>query len=293
MYERFAWRTLIVALAVVVTAPAGADAPRLLGAYAIQPDHPMLGGLSAVEITDDGEGFAALSDRGALIRGRLFRNDSGAVSGLALSSVEMLTARTGERGPRGARDSEGLAIAPDGRLFISYEGDHRVALHREGGDTILPGAEGFAALAPNASLEGLAVGSDGTLYAFPEDWQAGEGDFPVFRYRGGTWDTDLTVPRRGNYLLVGADFDDRGRLYLLERSFSFLFGFSDRIRRFSVGPEGLTDEETLLETGAGRFSNLEGLSIWRDGRGRLIASMVSDDNFSPLLPTQLVEFVLE
>ena len=43
----------------------------------------------------------------------------------------------------------------------------------------------------------------------------------------------------------------------------------------------------------GTHSNLEGLSLWRDGQGRLIASMVSDDNFSPLLPTTLVEVVLE
>ena len=48
----------------------------------------------------------------------------------------------------------------------------------------------------------------------------------------------------------------------------------------------------LLETRAGRYANLEGLSLWRNAEGQLVASMISDDNFSPWLTTQLVEFIL-
>ena len=54
----------------------------------------------------------------------------------------------------------------------------------------------------------------------------------------------------------------------------------------------MTNEVTLLETPRGLYDNLEGLSIWRDGAGHITATMVSDDNFSFFLRTQIVEYRL-
>jgi hypothetical protein len=45
-------------------------------------------------------------------------------------------------------------------------------------------------------------------------------------------------PAHRRYRPVGVDFDDRGRLYVLERRFS-LGGFSSRITRYSVGTNGV------------------------------------------------------
>ena len=293
MQPRSGQLALTAALAAGITLTAFAQEPGLLGAFAIRSDHDLVGGLSAVEITEGGTGLVALSDRGALIRGQITRNGAGRVVALALAEPELLNARDGYRGGRAARDSEGLAIAEDGRMFLSFEGDHRVALHHAQGDTILPAAEGFAALQPNASLEALAVDAEGTLYTLPErsgDWDT---DFPLFRYANGAWDESWTIPRVGRFLPVGADFDDRGRFYLLERDFSLLFGFANHIRRFEVTAEGMAGGDVVWQSPHGGFSNLEGLSVWRDGQGRLVASMVSDDNFSPILPTELVEIILE
>ena len=292
MQPRSGQLALSAALAAGIALSAFAQGAALLGSFAIRSDHPMVGGLSAVEITDGGAGLVALSDRGALIRGQISRDGTGRVVALALAEPELLTARSGDRGGRAARDSEGLAIAEDGRMFLSFGGDHRVVLHHAHGDTVLPAARGFAGLQPNASLEALAVDAEGTLYTLPErsgDWGA---DFPLFRYAGGAWDEGWTIPRVGRFLPVGADFDDQGRFYLLERDFNLLFGFANRIRRFEVTPEGMVGGDVVWETAHGSFSNLEGLSLWRDDRGRLVASMVSDDNFSPILPTELVEILL-
>ena len=293
MQPRSGQLALTAALAAGIALNALAQEPGLLGAFAIRSEHPMVGGLSAVEITDDGAGLVALSDRGALIRGQISRDAAGRVVALALAEPELLNARNGYRGGRAARDSEGLAIADDGRMFLSFEGDHRVVLHHANGDTILPAAPGFAVLQPNASLEALAVDAQGTLYTLPErsgDWDT---DFPLFRYANGVWDESWTIPREGRFLPVGADFDDQDRFYLLERDFSILFGFAGRIRRFEVTSDGMAGGETIWQSPHGGFSNLEGLSVWRDGQDRLVASMVSDDNFSPILPTELVEVILE
>ncbi|MGI3186843.1 esterase-like activity of phytase family protein [Nioella aestuarii] len=293
MQPRSGQLALIAALAAGISLTAFAQEPGLLGAFSIRSEHPMVGGLSAVEITGGGTGLVALSDRGALIRGQITRDETGRVVALALAEPEILADRNGDLAGRNGRDSEGLAIADDGRIFLSFEGDHRVVLHHAHGDTILPAAEGFAAFQPNASLEALAVGADGTLYTLPE--RSGDGDpgFPLFRYLNGAWDESWSIPRDGRFLPVGADFDDQGRFYLLERDFSMLFGFANQIRQFEVTSAGMSGGVTVWQSPYGGFSNLEGLSVWRDPQGRLVASMVSDDNFSPILPTELVEIILE
>jgi len=135
------------------------------------------------------------------------------------------------------------------------------------------------------------VDASGTLYTLPEVSRGPT--IPVFRYTGGEWDDSGSIPRSGRFRPVGADFDDAGRFYLLERDFSLLFGFASRIRRFEVTQAGLTGGAVVWQSAYGTQPNLEGLSIWRDARGRLIASMVSDDNYSPFLPSILVEVVLE
>ena len=282
-----------LALAVCFALPAHADEASRFGAWTLHSDHPLFGGLSAIEMSADGSRFVALSDRGAVIEAQVRRNDAGHVSGVDLQSVEELSGRDGLRGPWAARDSEGVAQAHDGTVFLSFEGDHRVVRYLGAGEMdVLPPHPDFADLQENASLEALAVDAEGTLYTIPE--RSGDLDrpFPIYRYTNGQWDSDLTLRRDGRFLVVGADFDDLGRLYVLERDFSLLFGFSTRIRRFEVTPERLISETIVLATRAGTHSNLEGLSVWRDGQGRLVASMVSDDNFSPLLPTQLVEYLL-
>lgn len=281
------------AIALCMALPVAAQEAVFFGAMTLQADHPLFGGLSAIEMTGDGTTMVVLSDRGAVIWADLGRDETGRASSFDLQQVEELTGRSGTRGTWAARDSEGLAMSSTGTLFLSFEGDHRVARYLGAGETqALPPHPAFADLQPNASLEALAIDAQGRLYTLPE--RSGEltRPFPVYRFSGGTWDTDLSVPRKGRFLAVGADFDDAGRFYLLERDFSLLFGFATRIRRFHVAADGLRDEEILLITRHGRFSNLEGLSIWRDAQGRIVASMVSDDNFSPILSTQLVEFLL-
>ncbi len=64
------------------------------------------------------------------------------------------------------------------------------------------------------------------------------------------------------------------------------------MRRFTLGPDGFGDEVTLLETPFGELDNMEGISIWRDGEGRIRVTLISDDNFFPLQQTMFAEYVL-
>jgi hypothetical protein len=99
----------------------------------------------------------------------------------------------------------------------------------------------------------------------------------------------MRIEADGAFLPVGADLGPDGRLYLLERRFHGLGGFASRLRRVVLQEGGVARGETLFQTRPGQFGNLEGLAIWRDGAGALRATLISDDNFLPVLGTELVE----
>ena len=268
--------------------------PGFLGAFDWRADDPKFGGFSGLELSADGSSYVALSDRGGFTQGKILRDAEGRIKSVTAARVQRLQGEDGKPLKPLQSDSEGLALAPDGSMFVSFEGGARVAHYPrlDGPAENLPSAPEFAKLQRNSSLEALAIGPDGALYTLPERTGNANHPFPVYRFRDGKWDTTLSVPREGGFLPVGADFGPDGRYYLLERDFRGLAGFASRLRRFTVTPDAMTDEVTLLETPTGLYDNLEGLSIWRDAKGHLIATMVSDDNFAFFLRTQLVEFRL-
>ena len=90
---------------------------------------------------------------------------------------------------------------------------------------------------------------------------------------------------------MGADFGPDGWFYLLERDFRGILGFAARVRRMKLTENGPTDEEILLTTRPLQYDNLEGISVWQDGRG-IRLTMISDDNFLFVQRTELVEYRL-
>ncbi|MBV7395454.1 esterase-like activity of phytase family protein [Mameliella sediminis] len=258
---------------------------------AFPPGPEALGGFSGLELSEDGNAFTALSDRGLLVTGRLIRK-GGKLSGLTVDDITPLRNPAG-RPVRGFRaDSEGLARAPDGTLFVSFEGLHRVMAYTDlSRSTALPVPDAFRRLQGNSGLEALAVNKDGHLYTLPERSGHLTRPFPVWRFDGTNWSQPFSIPRSGGFLPVGADFGPDGRLYLLEREFTG-FAFRSRVRRFTLSNDRVTQEETLLETPHHTHGNLEGLSVWRDAGGALRLTMISDDNFKSFLRSEFVEYRL-
>lgn len=295
--RRGSFLSVIVGLALLAGLEGSASPtppPGFLDAFTWRKNDPRFGGFSGIELSQDGTSYIALSDRGAFTQGRISRDSEGRITAVSADPVEVLKDHSGAPLAANRSDSEGLALAPDGSVYVSFEGVARV-LHypKLGGAAVnLPVAASFRKMQPNASLESLAIGPDGALYTLPERTGNADKPFPVYRFKGGTWDKKLSIPRRGGFLPVGSDFGPDGRFYLLERDFRGLAGFASRLRRFDVTANGMTNEVTLLETPLGLHDNLEGLSIWRDAAGRLTATMVSDDNFVFFLRTQLVEYRL-
>lgn len=291
---------LSVALLAAVAAaiPTRADWPEsrteYLGRHVWRSTAPGFGGLSGLEVSSDGTRFWAISDRGRLYAGRLERKD-GRITGLANVRAWPLRDTEGRimKGPRA--DAEGLAVAPDGRIFIAFEGLHRVWWYRRPGGRAawLPRPPAFRRLVGNASLEALAITPSGAILAIPEKWSGTESGIPVFRFAAGAWELPFTVPRRGSrFRPVGADVGPDGRLYLLERAFNGIFGFATRVRSFRLGRSHLSDERVELVTATGTHDNLEGIAVWRDETGAIRLLMISDDNQKFFQTTELVEYRL-
>ena len=249
----------------------------------------VFGGFSGIEVGPNGTDFFALSDRGHLVSGTITR-DEGIITAVTLDNTARLSDAAGAPLPHEQSDSEGLALSADGRLFVSFEWTHGL---RE--VTPATGATGkliyseplFENLQDNSSLEAVAIDSQGALYTIPERSGRATRPFPIFRFKDGQWDQPLSIPRRGVFLISGADIGPDGRLYILERDFVGV-GFRSRVRRFNMDGSG---EVTLLETGLLTHDNLEGISVWQDDEA-LVMTLISDDNFRALQRTEIVEYVL-
>ncbi|MFM2390729.1 MAG: hypothetical protein RLZZ437_2284 [Pseudomonadota bacterium] len=266
----------------------------LVTSYDWANDDPDFGGLSAIELSDDGLSFTAISDRSTLFSGRFERSADGAIQAVSNVVAHRLQGPNGRPLDSAHDDSEGLALLDNGTFYISQEGPARV-LRFTGPDAaaeVLPQHPDFAAMQVNSALETLAVNGNGTLFTLPERSGALDRPFPVYRFANGHWSKPLAIPRVGAYLPTGADFGPDGRLYILERRFEGIAGFQNRVRRFAITGDTIESDETVLETYLGQHGNLEGLSVWRDADGSLRLTMVSDDNFRFFLRTTLVEYAI-
>lgn len=252
------------------------------------------GGLSAIQVSPDGLRFIALTDRGSYTIGTFRRDGEGRIASVSAAPFRPLRGLGVSPLRGGQNDSEGIAVASDGTVYVSFEGKGAARVMRygriDGPAAKLPTPDAFAAFGLNTALEALAVAEDGTLYTLPE--VAGKGGrFPVWRFRAGAWDQPFSIAASGGFLAVSADIGPDRRFYLLERNFHGLGGFASRLRRFDLSDAGLSGERVLIETRAGQHDNLEGLSVWRGAQG-LVATMISDDNFRFFQRTEIVEYVL-
>jgi len=263
---------------------------RLDASITMRMDDSRFGGFSSLEVAADGLSFIATSDRGALLRGNILR-ENGKMTGVANLRLTAILDSKGVPLTSYHTDAEGLAINEAGEMFISFEANHRVMVQSaaEATPAFVPKHPDFAGMINNSGLEALAVTADGALLAIPE--RSGDVDrpFPVYRFSDGAWTKDWSIPRVGVFLVTGADVF-AGQLYVLERDFAGILGFSTRVRRFEIGGES---GEVLLATNPGRFDNMEGIALWQPEGEAVRVLLIADDNFFMFQRNQLVELVLE
>ena len=260
-----------------------------LGTYIWYEDDPSFGGLSGLELSDDGTSLLAIGDQGVFVEATIIR------SGGIITGIENMRRSPIKGRPDGTFlaehfDTEGIAIAADGTLYVSFEDLTRVGRFDgiDGAEQALPNHPNFPEYGTNSSLEAIAVNDAGHVYTLPERSGRANKPYPVHVFRDGRWTLPFKIPRRGVFVTTGADFGPDGRFYLLERDFTGI-GFRTRIRSFTADGQ---DEREVLVTSNATHDNLEGISVWKDAAGDIRITMVSDDNFRSFQQTELVEYRL-
>jgi hypothetical protein len=113
---------------------------------------------------------------------------------------------------------------------------------------------------------------------------------------GGKTPGQFAIRRSQNFDISDAVLLANGDLLILERKFSWLSGIGIRIRRIalaSVAPNALVDGPGIFEADLGdEVDNMEGIDAHVTPEGDTVLTMISDDNFSLLQRTLLLQFTL-
>jgi hypothetical protein len=263
------------------------------------------GGLSGWRLDAKGERFISISDHGSWFTGRiLYRGRE--MTGLDdVEAAPLLGADARPITARGWYDSE--AIALDGSfVYIGLERANEILRYdfskgfiRSRGE-VVPTPPAMRKLPRNKGIEGLVMVPKGlplagTLIAFSERGLDADGNLIAFLI-GGKTPGQFAVLRTNNFDVSDAVLLPSGELLILERKFSWLAGIGIRIRSIplkSVAPGALVDGPSLFDADLGNeVDNMEGIDAHVTPEGDTVLTMISDDNFSMLQRTLLLQFTL-
>jgi hypothetical protein len=275
------------------------------GGLVLRSPDTSFGGISAIRVAPDGEHFIALSDKGSWLRGRIVY-EGVRPSGIVDAEMAPILGLDGRPlAARGWYDTE--SIADDGgTLYLGIERVHQIVRFDYGKDGLFARGRPIAvppelrALPANKGLEAMVfvpkgLPLAGTLIAVSEHGLDAAGNASAFLI-GGRNPGRFAVKRSSNYDASDAALLPGGGVLLLERKFSWSSGLGVRIRRIALAeikPGALVDGPVLFEADLGyEVDNMEGLSVHRAAGGELVLTLMSDDNFSPLQRTMLLQFTL-
>jgi hypothetical protein len=272
--------------------------------------YPGFGGLSGLRLDANGERFISFSDKGTWFTGRIVYQGA-EMTGLAdVEAAPMLGPDGKPITARGWYDSESIAIdgaqIENSQIYIGLERVNQVlrfdfskGFTRSRGE-VVPMPPAVKKLPYNKGLEALlfvpkGMPLAGTLIAFSERGLDANGNLVAFLV-GGPTPGQFSVRRSQKFDISDATLLPSGDILLLERKFSLVEGLNVRIRRValkSLAPGALVDGPVIFEADLGdEVDNMEGIDSFVTPEGDTVLTMVSDDNFSLIQRTLMLQFTL-
>jgi len=253
----------------------------------------------------DGSTFIAITDRGWWLRGRI-TYEGKRPTGIAIPEMAAILGPDGRTlKARGWYDTESIA-QDGGLLYVGIERVNRILRFDYGKDGLLARGQPIEVparirtLPNNKGLEalefvprGLPLG--GTLIGIAERSLDRDGNNQGFLI-GGSRPGLFTLKRSDEFDISDLALLPSGDMLVLERKFSWTTGLFIRMRRIALGdlrPGALVKGPVLFEADLRQsIDNMEGLSVHRGPDGETVITMISDDNFSALQRTLLLQFTL-
>jgi hypothetical protein len=277
------------------------------GGLVLSGNHPRFGGFSGLWRSADGAQLVAVTDNGFWLTARA-RSQGGHIVALEEAELAPILGASGRPLHRSRYyDTESLTIA-DGVAYLGVERTHDVLRFDFGREGIaararivtvpreikrLPdnrGLEAIGVVPPGHALAGAVVAiSERSGSSFDDN----EPTLGVIL--GGRQPGLFKVARHDGFDITDLAFLPGGDMLLLERWYRPLRGVGMRIRRIagaSLKPGALLDGPLLIVADLGQeIDNMEGLCVHQDG-GKTVLTLISDDNFSFIQRTVLLEFEL-
>jgi hypothetical protein len=275
------------------------------GGLVLTSPHKEFGGISALRVQPDGANFIAATDKGWWLKGRIAYDGTRAT---AIAGAEMAPMLGPDGTPLIARrwyDAESIA-QHGGTLYVGLERVNQILRYDYGRDGLTARGKPIAVpprlrtLPHNQGIEALVyvpagLRLAGTLIAISERALDVKRNILAFLL-GGPQPGTFSIRRRDDFDVSDAALLPSGDLLVLERKFSWTGGLGIRIRHIllaEVRPEAVVDGRALFEADLGyQIDNMEGLSVHKSATGDTVLTMISDDNFSPLQRTLLLQFTL-
>jgi hypothetical protein len=262
------------------------------------------GGFSGLWRSGDGQKLVAITDVGSWLTADI-TSSNGRPTGLVNAEMAPILNAAG-RAVRRTRsyDTEALTIV-DGTAWIGIERSHEIlrfdwardGMKARGQSVPVPPA--VKRLPSNKGLEAIGIGPAGlaiagAIVAIAE--RSGSADAPTAGWIiGGARPGAFQVRRKDGFDITDLAFLPGGDMVLLERWYQPWRGVAFRLRRIKgvgIRPDALLDGETLFEADLGyEIDNMEGMAVHSEN-GQTILTLISDDNFSFIQRTILLEFVL-
>ena len=281
-----------------------------LGTLRLTSPSPNFGGYSGLVLDKTGTRLLAVSDKGLWL-GATITYRAGKMEKLTGGKVGILHGI--DKKPLSRKfiaDAESMVMEQPGSVtgtaYVSFERKHRIAVYpvtKNGFGTprrhlALPAR--VKSVDPNKGIEGITIlragPLKGALLAFTEEYLDDQGDH-VGWLIGGPKPGMVTFKRRGGFAITDLASLPDGDVIVLERRFRFSDGVKMRLRRIKLedikAGEKL-DGDVLLKTDDLReIDNMEALAVHRDGQGRNILTILSDNNFNTRFQrTLLMQFAI-
>ena len=272
-----------------------------LGGFELASKDPRFGGLSGLALSEDGNHLYAISDRGYWLTARLHHDSQGVLQRLDSWQMASLLNPSGSVLKGSMRDAEALVRDRDGSFIVGFERNPRLWRYPASREAFalppqaLPLPADLKKAPSNGGLEAMAILPDRRFVMITE------------RYKDENGTTKGWIMDRNRFSSISYLQSDgfeptdisplpNGDLLVLERRYNLLRGAIVRVRRLpatGIRPGArLKGEELALLEPPFEVDNFEGLAVRQHPTAGTLLYMISDDNYSPLQRTLLLQFRL-
>lgn len=275
------------------------------GGLELSGSNKQFGGLSSIRVAADGSVFLAVTDRGYWLRGRITYAGAAPTGIVDAEMAPMLYSDGKPIQGRGWYDSEALA-EEGGFAYVALERVHRILKFDTGKrgllarGSLVPVPPEMGKLPSNRGIECLMAAPKGSplsgaLIAISERGLDEARNIRGFLI-GGPKPGLFSIRPSDEFDIVDCAITPSSDVVILERYFSWRRGVAMRLRRVALAdivPGAILEGTILITADMGyQIDNMEGLSVHRAANGDIVLTLVSDDNFSFIQRTLLLQFTL-